>query len=166
MTQCTQPISQLRQRMVDDMTMRKLSAKTQSGYILAVKKLTRFLGHPPDTATAEELREFQLHLVDTGASAITLNATITALRFFFRVTVDCIDVIRKLSTVPIPRKLPVILSLGETADLLASAGNPKYRTALSVAYGAGLRVSEVVSLKVSDVDSNRMCLHASVTPSL
>ncbi len=158
MTQTTQRISPLRQRMLDDMKLRKLSPKTQSDYLRAVKNLTRYLRHSPDTATAEELRQFQLHLVDSGTSSITLNATITALKFFFRITLERADAITKMSTVPVPRKLPVVLSREEAARLIAAAGNPKYRAALSVAYGAGLRVSEIVALKVSDIDGTRMTL--------
>ena len=158
MTQNTQAVSPLRQRMIEDMMLRKLSPKTQSSYILAVKKLSSFLGHSPATASAEELRRFQLHLVDKGVSSITLNATITALRFFFQTTLDRTDIMIKMSTVPVPRKLPVVLSRQEVTRLIDAAGNPKYRAALSVAYGAGLRVSEVVALKISDIDSTRMTL--------
>lgn len=158
MTQTTQHISPLRQRMIEDMRLRKLSPGTQSGYINAVRKLALYLGHSPDAATAEELRRFQLHLVDKGTSRTMLNATITALRFFFQTTLGRADAISKISTVPVPRKLPVVLSREEAARLIAAAGNPKYRAALSVAYGAGLRASEVVLLKVSDIDSTRMTL--------
>lgn len=158
MTQNTQVGSPLRQRMVDDMMMRKLSPHTQSGYIRAVKKLTLYLGHSPASASAEELRRFQLHLVDKGISSITLNSTITALRFFFQTTVGRNDVMTKMSTVPVPRKLPVVLARQEVTRLIDAAGNPKYQAALSVAYGAGLRVSEVVALKINDIDSTRMTL--------
>lgn len=158
MTQNTQVVSPLRQRMIEDMMLRKLSPKTQSGYIRAVKKLTIYLGHSPATATAEDLRRFQLHLVDRGVSSITLNATITALRFFFETTLNRADAVIKMSRVPVPRKLPVVLSRDEVTRLIDAAGNPKYRAALSVAYGAGLRVSEVVALKISDIDSTRMTL--------
>ena len=158
MTHPTSTISPLRQRMIEDMKLRKLSPRTQAGYLRAVKKLTRFLGHSPATATAEELRQFQLHLVDQGTSGITLNATITALKFFFQTTLERADAISKMSTVPVPRKLPVVLNREEVARLIAAAGNPKYRAALAVAYGAGLRIGEVVALKVSDVDSKRMTL--------
>jgi len=158
MTQNTQAVSPLRQRMIDDMTLRKLAPHTQEGYVRAVKKLTRYLGHSPDTATAEELRGFQLHMVSTGVSRVTLNATVTGLKFFFQTTLGRADAISKMSTVPVPRKLPVVLSREEAAHLLAAAGNPKYRAALSLAYGAGLRVSEVVSLKIGDIDSTRMTL--------
>lgn len=158
MTQSTQPISPLRQRMLDDMRLRKLSPKTQTGYIRAVKRLAGFLQRSPDSATAEDLRRFQLYLVDRGTSPITLNATITGLRFLFEVTLERADLMARMSTVRVPRKLPVVLSRDEVARLLAAAGNPKYQTALSVAYGAGLRASEVVGLKVGDIDSRRMVL--------
>ena len=148
----------LRQRMIEDMTMRKLSSKTQSAYIRAVRKLAQFLVRPPDTATAEELRCFQLHLVELGTSSITLNATITGLRFFFEVTLNRPDALIMMDRVYEPRKLPVILSVEEVTRLLEAAGGLKYKAALSIAYGAGLRASEVVHLKVSDIDSRRMVL--------
>jgi site-specific recombinase XerD len=144
--------------MTDDMVLRKLSPKTQAGYLRAVKNFTRFLGRSPDTATAEELRSYQLHLVASGISSITLNATITALRFLFQVTLDRAAVVSKMSFVREPRKLPVVLSREEVARLIECAGNLKYQAALSVAYGAGLRVSEIVALKVGDIDSTRMTL--------
>jgi integrase/recombinase XerD len=144
-------ITPLRQRMLDDMRMRKLSDKTQIAYIRAVRRLTCFLGRSPDTATAEDLRHFQLYLVDQGASPITLNATITGLKFFFDVTLDRPELMAKMHPVHVPRTLPVVLSCAEVSSL-------KYQTALSIAYGAGLRASEVVRLKVSDIDSERMIL--------
>jgi len=158
MTQSTQPISPLRQRMIDDMRLRKLSPKTQTGYIRAVKRLAGLLGRSPDSATAEDLRRFQLHLVDHGISPVSLNATITGLRFFFEVTLERTDLMARMSTVAVPRKLPVVLSRDEVSRLIASAGHLKYQAALSVAYGAGLRASEVVGLKVGDIDSTRMTL--------
>jgi len=145
--------------MTEDMQLRKLAPKTQTSYIRAVKKLADYLGHSPDTATAEDLRQFQLHLTDKGTSRITINATITALRFFFEVTVGDKEVAGKLNTVPVPRRLPVVLSREEVARLLEATSNLKYKAAFSVAYGAGLRISEVVSLKISDIDSERMTLH-------
>ena len=158
MTQSTQSISPLRQRMTDDMRLRKLSPKTQTGYIRAVKRLAGFLGRSPDSATVEDLRRFQLHLVDHGTSPITLNATITGLKFFFDVTLERPETMARMSTVRVPRKLPVVLSRDEAARLIACAGNLKYQAALSVAYGAGLRASEVVGLKVTDIDGERKTL--------
>ena len=158
MTQINEPISPLRQRMIEDMSLRKLAPRTQSGYLRAIKNFTRFLGRPPDTATAEDLRRYQLHIVERGISNITLNATITALRFFFVVTLDHGELMAKMSSVREPRKLPVILSREEVARLIACAGNLKYQAILSVAYGAGLRASEVASLKINDIDSTRMTL--------
>ena len=159
MTQSTQPISPLRQRMIEDMTMRKLAPRTQASYICAVKKLANYVGHSPHTATAEDLRQFQLHLTDTGTSRITINTTITALRFFFEVTVGDKDIVGKLKTVPVPRKLPVVLSREEVSRLLEATSSLKYKAAFSVAYGAGLRMSEVTSLKISDIDGERKTLH-------
>jgi site-specific recombinase XerD len=123
-----------------------------------VKRLAGYLGRSPDSATVEDLRRFQLYLVDHGTSPITLNATIAGLKFFFEVTLDRPDAMARMSTVRVPRKLPVILSRDEAARLIAAAGSLKYQTALSVAYGAGLRASEVVGLKVGDIDSRRMAL--------
>jgi len=154
----TQAISPLRQRMLEDMTLRKLSDKTQSAYVRAVRGFAGYLRRRPDTATAEDLRRYQLHLVETGVSPMSVNAAITGLKFFFEVTVERADAIGKMSPVRVPHRLPVILSREEVARLIECAGNDKYRAALSVAYGAGLRVSEVVGLKMGDIDSQRMVL--------
>ncbi|MGH8832676.1 MAG: tyrosine-type recombinase/integrase, partial [Polaromonas sp.] len=158
MTPSSQTISPLRQRMIDDMRMRKLSPKTQAAYIRAVRQFAGFLERPPDSASVEDLRRFQLHLVDHGTSPVTLNATITGLKFFFDVTLDRAEVMSRMQPVRVPHKLPVVLSPDEVARLIAAAANLKYQTALSIAYGAGLRASEVVALKVGDIDSQRMAL--------
>jgi integrase/recombinase XerD len=143
-------ISPLRRRMIEDMTVRNFLEKTQKDYIRHVKNLTAFLGRAPDTATAEDLRRFQLHLTKTGVRPPTINGTVTALRFFFGVTVNRAEVTKPLTFVAEPRKIPVILSPEEVARFLEAAPGPKYKAALSAAYGAGLRVSEVVALKVSE----------------
>jgi site-specific recombinase XerD len=154
----THPISPLRQRMIDDMRMRQLSPKTQHHYLRAVRQFAGFLGRSPDTATAEDLRRYQLHLVDGGTSPVSLNAAITALKFFFTITADQAELMARMQPVRVPRTLPVVLSREEVARLIAAAENIKHQTALSVAYGAGLRASEVVALKVADIDSQRMTL--------
>lgn len=151
-------ISPLRQRMLEDMTVRNFAPKTQNDYIRAVITLTKFLGRSPDTATAEDLRRFQLHLTENRVGAPTINFTVTVMRFFFTVTLDRADAIKHLTFVPEPRKIPVVLSPEEVVRLLEAAPGVKYKAALSVAYGAGLRVSEVASLKVSDIDNERMML--------
>src|ERR1700676_732254 len=130
----------------------------QRQYTGAVKRLAAFLGRSPDSATPEELRAFQLHLTGTGVRPPTANATVTALRFFFKVTLDRPETTRHLTFVREPRKIPVVLSLEEIARLLEAAPGPKYKAALSIAYGAGLRAMEVVGLKVCDVDSKRMMI--------
>ena len=158
MTPLAQAVSPLRQRRLDDMRMRKLGGKTQAAYVRAVYRLAAFLQRSPDTASAEDLRRFQLDMVDGGASPITVNATITGLKFFFDVTLDRAELMRKMQPVHVPRVLPVVLSRDEVARLIAAAPNLKYRAALSLAYGAGLRASEVASLKVTDIDGQRMVL--------
>jgi integrase/recombinase XerD len=144
--------------MLEDMRMRKMADDTQAAYILAVRKLAAFLHRSPDTADAEELRRFQLHLVEIGTGAPTINTSLTALRFFFGVTVQRPDVMTKVQPVHVPQTLPVVLSREEVSRLLAVTHSPKHLAAMSVAYGTGLRASEVVSLKVGDVDSQRMTL--------
>ena len=151
-------MSPLRRRMIEDMTVRKFVEKTQKDYIRHVKDLTAFLGRSPDIATAEDLRLYQLHLTDSGVRSPTINSAVSALRFFFSVTIDRPDVTKPLTFVVEPRKIPVVLSPEEVARFLEAAPGPKYKAALSAAYGAGLRVSEVVALKVSDIDSKRMLL--------
>jgi len=144
--------------MLEDMRLRKLAPHTQAAYVRSVRRLAGYLRRPPDTATIEDLRNFQLHLVDSGTSPITLNATITGLKFFFEVTLDRAELMTKIKPVSVPQTLPVVLSREEVAALIAATRNLKHQTALSVAYGAGLRASEVISLKVGDVDSTRMTL--------
>jgi len=152
------PISPLRRRMIEDMTVRNFVEKTRNDYIRHVRTFTTFLGRAPDKAAPEDLRLFQLHQRQTGVGASSINGSVAALRFFFTVTLDRPEMARHLTFVREPRKIPVILSLEEIARLLAAAPGPKYKAALSAAYGAGLRVSEVVALKVSDIDSERMLL--------
>jgi integrase/recombinase XerD len=158
MTTPSQGISPLRQRMMDDMRMRRLAPKTQANYLRVVRQFTVFLGRSPDTATVEDLRRYQLHLVDHGVSPISLNASITGLKFFFGTTLGQEALMAKMRPVYLPRTLPVILSRDEVGRLIAAAGNLKHQTALAVAYGTGLRASEVVALKVGDIDSQRMTL--------
>ena len=159
MSQSSKSISPLRQRMIEDMTLRKLSASTQTGYIRAVVKFTRYLGRSPDTAQAEDLRRFQLYLVEQGTSSITLNATLSGLRFFFVNTLDRPELLKKIQRVYEPRKMPEILSVEEVTRVLDAAGSLKYKAALSIAYGSGLRASEIVHLKISDIDSDRKIIH-------
>ena len=156
MTDSNKSISLLRQRMIDDMTLRKLAPKTQAGYLRAVIKFSLFFGRSPDLASPEDLRRFQLHLVEQGVSSTTINATLTGLTFFFGVTLERPAALKRMSRVRTPQKLPQVLSLEEVERLLAGASNPKHRAALAVAYGAGLRASEVVHLKIADIDSERM----------
>ena len=151
-------MSPLRRRVIEDMTIRKLASKTQQGYIRAIKNFAAFLRRSPDTATFEDVRRFQLHLVESGVDTPTLNHTTSALRFFFRVTLKQPTIIEHTQFIRQARRLPVVLSPEEVARLLNAAPGLKYKAALSVAYGAGLRAAEVISLKVSDIDSKRMII--------
>ena len=136
------PISPLRQRMIDDMTARRFSEKVQKAYVRHVRTFAAFLGRSQDTATSDDLRRFQLHMAQQRIGAATVNAAVAALRFFFKVTLERPDLVRPLTIVNKPRKAPVVLSQEEVARLLEAAPGLKYKAALSVAYGAGLRVSE------------------------
>ena len=149
MTSSTHTISPLRQRMLDDMRMRKLSPTTQASYIRVVKRFAGFLGRSPDTASAEDLRRYQLYWVAHGMLSMSLNATLTGRKLLFATTLDHPELLTKMRAVPVPHKLPVVLSRDEVARLLAAVDNLKHQTALAVAYGAGLRASEVASLKIS-----------------
>jgi integrase/recombinase XerD len=158
MRQSNKSVSPLRQRMIEDMTLRKLSPKTQTQYIRAVVRLAQYLGRSPDRVAVEDLRLFQLHLAETGVSSTTINMTLTGLKFFFTHTLDRPELLKRIQRVYEPRKLPEVLSVQEVTRLLDAAGSTRDKAALSVAYGSGLRASEVCHLKISDIDSERMIL--------
>jgi site-specific recombinase XerD len=151
-------MSPLRRRMIEDMTIRKFAPKTQHDYLQRVKNFTAFLGRSPDTASFEDVRRYQLHLTTSGVGVPTVNQTVSTLRFFFRITLKRHDILEHTHFIREPRKLPVVLSPEEVARLLDAAPGLKYKAALSVAYGAGLRAAEVVSLKIGDIDSKRMVI--------
>src|SRR5437667_2951335 len=153
-----QPISPLRRRMIEDMTVRRIGEKTQSDYIRHVKNFSLFLGRSPHTATPEDLRAFQVHQSAAGVQPPTMNGTVSALRFFFTTTLDRPEMARHLRLVKQPRKLPVVLDQDEVVRMLERADGARNKAALAVAYGAGLRVSEVANLKLSDIDSKQMLL--------
>ena len=150
--------SALRERMIEDMNVRGFTEDTRRDYIRCVRRFAAFIGRSPDTATAEDLRRFQVHQTQTGIQPPGINSSVSALRFFFTVTLDRPDLSRRLAVVHQSRKLPTVLSVEEVARLLEAAPGPKYKAAFGTAYGAGLRVSEVVALKVTDIDSTRMLI--------
>ncbi|MFN7673975.1 MAG: tyrosine-type recombinase/integrase [bacterium] len=152
------PATSLRQRMIEDMTLRGFQDKTQRGYIRIVSAFAGFLGRSPETATSEDVRAYQIHLSQKGLPTPATNARIAALRFLFTMTLDRPDLSRKLVRVFQPRKLPSVLSPDEVGVLLAATTCLKHRAALSVAYGSGLRAGEVVALKVGHIDSQRMVI--------
>jgi integrase/recombinase XerD len=146
-------ISPLRHRMIEDMTARCLSRQTQRGHILACKRFAAYLKRSPDTATAEDVRLFQLQLIENGLSIQTRNRTMTGVRFLLRVTMRRHDLAAEVFHMKQPQKLPQIVSALEAKRLLTMASKLKVRVLLSIGYGAGLRVSEVVKLKVKHIDS-------------
>jgi site-specific recombinase XerD len=154
----SEAVSPLRRRMIEDMTIRQFGGKTKSDYIRQVQEFAVFLGRSPDRAEPEDLRLYQLHLASLGASYARMNLAGTALRFFFHTTLGRAGFGDRMARIPTPERLPVVLSPEEVALLLAHAPSLKYRAALSVAYGCGLRVSEIANLRVADVDSARMLI--------
>jgi site-specific recombinase XerD len=146
-------VSPLRQRMIEDMNSRKLGAHTQKGHIYSCKRFAAFLQRSPDTATAEDIRLFQLHLAETGVSIGNRNRIMTGVRFLFRVTLRRLDLAAEIYHIREPQKIPLVMSADETRRLLAVASSLKARVLLSLGYGCGLRAGEVVRLKVKHIDS-------------
>jgi len=144
--------------MIEDMTIRQFGPKTQHDYVRVVADFARFLGRSPDRAEPEDLRRYQLHLAAQGTSPGKMNLAVSALRFFCKVTLGRPAFGERLATVRTGERLPVVLSPEEVALLLHCAPGLKHKAALSVAYGCGLRASEIVHLKVSDIDSARMLI--------
>jgi integrase/recombinase XerD len=151
-------VSPLRRRMIEDMTVRNLSPATQRSYVHAVTKFSRFFGRSPDRLDLEDVRAFQVHLVAGGMSWSAFNQTVCALRFFFGVTLGRAGLPERIPHAREPRKLPVVLSADEVVRFLDAVSGLKHRAALTTSYAAGLRVSEVVNLKVTDIDSSRMVI--------
>jgi site-specific recombinase XerD len=149
-------INPLRRRMIEDMTARNLDEATQRGYLRSVRACCRYCGRGPGQLTFEDIRRFQLHLMESGLKPASVNGAMIGLRFFFRVTLRRPEALDYIPMAREPQRLPVVLTQEEVARLLEASPGLKWRTALSVAYGAGLRASEVVALKVGDIDSQRM----------
>jgi integrase/recombinase XerD len=151
-------ISPLRRQMIEDMTVRNLSPATQQSYLSAISKFSRYFGRSPDRLGLEDVHAFQVHLVATGVSWPALNQIVCALRFFYGVTLGQATVPERIAYAREPSKLPVVLSADEVVRFLEAIPSLKSRTALTTVYAAGLRVSEVVLLKIVDIDSKRMVI--------
>jgi integrase/recombinase XerD len=151
-------MSPLRRRMIEDMTIRNLSPATQRSYIHAVSKFSRYFGRSPDRLGREDVRAYQAHLASKGVAWGSLNQVVCALRFFYGVTLGQGTIPERIAYAREPRKLPTVLSADEVVRFLESVSSLKARVALTTAYGAGLRVSEVAALKVRDIDSSRMVM--------
>jgi len=151
-------MSPLRRRMIEDMTVRNLSPATQRSYVHAVAKFGRFFGRSPEKLDLEDVRAFQVHLVAGGMSWPALNQTVCALRFLFGVTLGQADLPERIPHAREPQKLPVVLGTDEVVRLLEAVPSLKCRAALTTAYAAGLRASEVTRLEIANVDSSRMVI--------
>ena len=148
----------LRQRFIEDMTARNRGPASQKSHLRAYKRFAAWLQRSPDTATADEVRAFQLHLAETGTSIITRNATMTGVKFLFRVTLRRHDLAAEIFHLNEPQKVALILNQDEMARLLAMAGCLRDRLMLSLGYGAGLRAGEVLRLRVKHIDSAQMVI--------
>jgi integrase/recombinase XerD len=144
----------LRQRLIDDLRLRNYSPRTIEAYVAAVAKLARFCRTPPDQLAAEQVRQFQLHLVQQRVSFSLLNQVTAGLRFFYAVTLGRPEVVAKVAYGKRPRRLPTVLAPDEVTRLFDAAGG-RDRTLLRTAYALGLRVSELVALRLEDVDAAR-----------
>jgi integrase/recombinase XerD len=151
-------MSPLRQRMIEDMQVRNLSPATQRSYVNAVVRFSRHFRRSPERLGCEEVRTYQVHLVQRGISCSQHNKVVSALRFFYGVTLGRTALPEHIPHAKEPRKLPVVLSAEEVVRFLAAVPNLKHRVALTTAYAAGLRVSEVARLKIADIDSRRMVI--------
>jgi integrase/recombinase XerD len=148
----------LRQRMIEDLRVRNFSPTTQRDYVYAVAQFAQYFGKSPELLGPEDIRTYQQHLLSKQLAWGTFNARVCALRFLYRVTLGKEWAVEHIAYPRRPRKLPVILSLAELQQFFAAIVNLKHRAALMTAYAAGLRVSEVVALKVTDIDSQRMVI--------
>jgi len=155
-----QHVPALRRRFLEDMRIKGLQPKTQTMYLRAMRDFTQFLGRSPDTATPEDLRAFQLDMSEKGTGSATFNNRLSVLGFFFSVTCAREEMKRHMRYQRLAKKIPVVLSAEEVMRILEVAPGPglKYRAAFSVAYGGGLRASEVTHLRVPDIDSDRMLI--------
>ena len=151
-------ISPLRRRMIEDMTIRNLSPATQQSYLYAVSKFSRHFGHSPGRLGVEDVRAYLVHLASKSLAWSSLNQTVCALRFFYGVTLGQTTLVERIPFAREPCKLPTVLSANEVVRFLEAVSSLKARAALTTAYAAGLRVSEVAALKVGDIDSSRMVL--------
>lgn len=151
--------SPLRRRMIEDMMIRNLSPATQQSYIYAIAKFSRHFGCPPDQLSLEQVRAYQLHLIKLKRSWSHINQVACALRFFYGFTLGQTEAFERIVGGQKPDKLPLVLSPEEIVRFLQAVPGLCNRIVLTTAYAAGLRVGEVVRLKVTSIDSQRMLIH-------
>lgn len=149
----------LRQRMIDDLKLRNYSPRTIETYVALVARFAAFHKRSPAWLGPEDVRNYQLHLLDAGTSWSLFNQTVCALKFLYRVTLRVSWSVEKIPYGRRPRPLPVVLSQDEVVRLIEAVSNPVCRMALLTAYAEGLRISETVALRSEHVDRARMLLH-------
>ena len=154
----TNSVSPLRQRMIEDMAARTLNPHTQRSHVYSCKRFAAWLNRSPDTATADEVRRFQLHLIESGASICNRNRIMTGVRFLFRVTLRRHDLAAEVWHIKEPQKLPPVLNAEEVKRILTMATSLKARAMLTLAHGCGLRAGEVIRLHAGDIDSEQMII--------
>src|SRR5882757_2027178 len=154
----TNTVSPLRQRMIEDMAARKLNPHTRRSHVYSCKRFAAWLKRSPDTATPDEVRRFQLYLIESGASICNRNRIMTGVRFLFRVTLRRHDLAAEVWHIKEPQKLPPVLSPEEVKRVLTMATSLKARAMLTLAYGCGLRAGEVVRLRAGRIDSEQMII--------
>jgi site-specific recombinase XerD len=145
----------LRQRFLDELARRNYSPRTVEAYLIGVLRLVRHTGRAPDQVSADDLRAFQLHLIGRQVSWSTFNQTASALRFFYTHVLGRNHFVPHVPFARKPQKLPVILSPLEVRRLLDSVAHPRQRLMLRLAYGCGLRLGEIMQLRLADLDSAR-----------
>ena len=149
----------LRQRFLDDLRLRNYSPRTLETYVYCVSRFAGHLQRSPDQAGPEEIRAFLLHLREQGVSWCQFNQTVSALRFLYGVTLARADQVPFIPYGKKPKRLPCVLSPEEVLRLLEATPPGRYRTLFQTTYACGLRLSEVIHLQVTDVDSARRVLH-------
>jgi integrase/recombinase XerD len=154
-------VTSLRQRVLDELQRRNYSSETTRGYIHAIKEFAEFFDKSPDLLGGEDIRRFQLHLLQEKKLAPgTVEGRMSALRFLYKKTLKRRDIAYDDLVFPkVPRKLPVVLSPDEITRMIEAAPNLMHRTILMVLYATGIRRAEASLLKVSDIDSERMVIH-------
>ena len=153
-------MTMLRQRMIEDMQLRGLAARTQEAYVAAVEQLARYYHRPPDEIGEQELRPYLLYLQnEKRVSASTMTVALCGIKFLYQHTLQREWRLLDLARAKPEKRLPAVLSVEEVARVLGCVQQPRYRACLTTIYACGLRIREAVYLQVDDIDGSRRMLH-------